>query len=369
MTAVRTVFAAAHVVMKPSYAAVDHAPERPGAPAEIAAHVDWDATTAIRRHLVAHGFGVAEAMDTAHRNELDWSFASELIRRCTPVAPGFVAGAGADHLDRIDDVRELAAAVAWQAGEIHRAGGVPILLSLPWLTARGLDADAFVRFYRDVLERIDGEVLIHWLGPMFLPSLAGYFPGDSFDRVMDLAPEQVRGCKLSLLDAAQERRVRDRLLPRGQIVLTGDDLHFADLIVGDDPAVTATTTLAGKPVALGRFSHALLGILDGLAVPARRALELLGAGDVDAARERLGAMEELGRVVFEPPTMKYKAGLAFLSWLNGRQENAMLPNHVERTRDREHFGRVAEAARRCGALDQADVAAARLAEWERHSRS
>jgi len=362
MSAVRTAFAAAHVVMKSSYGEIDHSIERPGAPDVIAAQIDWDATVAIRRDLISHGFHIAEAMDTAQRNFLDWSVAWELIRRCGELESGFVAGAGADHLASIDDRDQLVDAIAWQAAEIGRMGGVPILLSQPWLCEQRYDSDAFVRFYADVIERIEGEVLIHWLGAMFLPSLDGYFPGDSFDRVMDLDPTKVRGCKLSLLDAAFERRVRDRLHPREQVVLTGDDFNFAELIIGDDPVVTGWTELGGRPLALGRFSHALLGVLDGIAAPAGRALEHLTNGDVDAARELLGPCEELGRVVFEAPTMHYKAGLAFLSWLNGRQETFDLVNHQERARDRAHYERVAVAAEACGAIETA-AARIRLESW------
>ena len=58
----RVAFAAAHVVADPlAYA--------PGGPAVL----DWEATLAFRRHLWAHGLGVAEAMDTAQRGMgLDW---------------------------------------------------------------------------------------------------------------------------------------------------------------------------------------------------------------------------------------------------------------------------------------------------------
>ncbi|MFG0317167.1 MAG: DUF993 family protein [Planctomycetota bacterium JB042] len=357
---VRTAFAAAHVVMRPSYAEVDHAPDRPGRPDEIAPHIDWDATLDQRRHLIRHGLGVAEAMDTAQRNELDWEVAAELIRRTSELGEGFVAGASADHAGTIGSAAELAEAVAWQAGEIVRAGGVPIVMAQPWLVRAGLGPDAFVAFYADVVDRVDGELLIHWLGPMFLPALEGYFPGDSFDRVMDLDPEKVRGCKISLLDPELERRVRERIVPREQFVLTGDDHHFADLIVGDDPAIDGWTSLAGRPLALGRFSHALLGVLDGIAAPARAALDLLADGDVDEARDRLAALEHVGRVAFEPPTRFYKAGLAFLAWVNGRQEAFLLPNHLERTRDLDHLRRLFDAARAAGAIDDAAAAAERL---------
>ncbi len=63
----RVVFAAAHVVRR---SAAETAARR-------AAAVDWEATLAFRRHLWAHGLGVAEAMDTAQRGMgLDWAAAA-----------------------------------------------------------------------------------------------------------------------------------------------------------------------------------------------------------------------------------------------------------------------------------------------------
>src|SRR5450432_1475003 len=42
--------------------------------------IDWQSTLAFRDHLWAHGFAVAEAMDTAQRGMgLSWAQASELI--------------------------------------------------------------------------------------------------------------------------------------------------------------------------------------------------------------------------------------------------------------------------------------------------
>ncbi|MEO0663040.1 MAG: DUF993 family protein, partial [Planctomycetota bacterium] len=54
----RRCYAASRVVMQDAYAGADRG-------ADVAPWVDWDATLAQRAHLDAHGFGVAEAMDTA----------------------------------------------------------------------------------------------------------------------------------------------------------------------------------------------------------------------------------------------------------------------------------------------------------------
>jgi len=358
----RRFYAAAHVVMLPSYAEVDHSHARPCPPEELEPHVDWDATFALRRHLDGHGLGVAEAMDTAQRFELGWDLAWRLIEGAGALGlrEGFIAGAGVDHLPGDADASALVDGVVHQARAIQGAGGLPILLPLVALPARGLDADAYVAHYAAVIDALEGPLFVHWLGQMFHPGLAGYFPDDSFARVMAHAPDKVRGCKLSLLDAALERRVRAELAPRGQVVLTGDDHNFADLIVEGGDTPTDTADLAGRPLALGPFSHALLGVLDGVAAPAGLALRALAAGDAERARALLGPCEAYGRHVFGAPTKHYKVGLAFTSYLAGRQDNWMLPLHLERARDRAHLLRTADLAAAAGAFEDLDLARARL---------
>jgi hypothetical protein len=73
--------------------------------------------------------------------------------------------------------------------------------------------------------------------------------------------------------------------------------------------------------------------------------------------------ERLGQRIFESPTHQYKVGLAFLAWLNGRQANPMLVNHLESARDAAHLEDVARLASESGAIEDAEVAATRLAAW------
>lgn len=360
----RLAFAAAHVVLRPSYRQVAHTREAPGTPEEIAEHLDLPATLALRRHLAAQGFGIAEAMDTAQRFQLGWLNAERLIRACGALQPrhGFIAGAGTDHLPRIENKHDLVDGVVHQVAVIQAAGGLAILLPMPWLVQNAATEQDYVDVYGAIFAACEGPLFVHWLGAMFHPGLAGYFPGDSFTRVMALAPEKVRGCKLSLLDAAHEREVRRTILQRDQIVLTGDDWNFADLIAGDGPELRRTR-MGAHDVALGEFSHALLGVLDGIAVPAGLALRALAHGDRETFLAVMRPCEPYGRVVFEPPTQHYKAGLAFTAWLNGLQDDHMLVNHEERARDWTHYRRVAEAAAACGALTDAELAAARLTQF------
>lgn len=369
----RTCFAAAHVVMRAEYAQVLHSPWRPGPTETISRFIDWQATMAVRRHLDRLGFGVAEAMDTAQRFALGWPAAERLILECGALGlrHGFVAGAGTDHLTGIESKTDLVEGVAFQARVIRQAGGIPIVLPMPWLPRHGATEADYVSVYGDIARACEGPLLVHWLGPMFLPELDGYFPGDSFRKVMALDPEKVRGCKLSLLDAHLEVDLRRELLARDQVVFTGDDLHFARLILGgaaDEgttsvPPVERWSTLGGQDLALGDFSHALLGALDAVALPAQLALRFLARRDGARYLELMAPCEALGRHVFEAPTARYKAGLAFLAWLNGLQDNAMLVNHEERGRDRGHYLGCAALAAAAGALRDAELAARRLREW------
>ena len=67
------------------------------------------------------------------------------------------------------------------------------------------------------------------------------------------------------------------------------------------------------------FSDALLGALAAVGPSASAAIQALDAGDAAEYRRILGPTEELSRHVFAVPTQFYKTGVAFLSWLNGRQ--------------------------------------------------
>ena len=117
----RVAFAAAHVVADP------RAENVPGAPAAL----DWDATLAFRHHLWRHGFGVAEAMDTAQRGMgLDYPATRELIRRSAAEARAaggrIVAGAATDQLPAgpVTLAEVTVHAVLAQVFEQRAAGGV-----------------------------------------------------------------------------------------------------------------------------------------------------------------------------------------------------------------------------------------------------
>jgi len=333
----RSAYAAAHVVVSD----------------EVGEVIDWETTDAQRVFLDGHGFGIAEAMDTAQRFELGWNTARTLIERTAGLglAHGFCAGASADHepgSDRLP-LDRLAAAVAWQVNFVRERGGLPVLLPMPSLSARGCGPNDYVKVYRRIIDGSTGPVLVHWLGPMFLERLDGYFPGDSFERIMALDRERIVGVKFSLLDAAREKAIRAELAPHGQLVYTGDDLHFAELICGEDEGDDDDP-----------FSHALLGILDGIPRPAGLALRFLAHGQRNRFMELMQPCEQLSRLLFEAPTRHYKAGLAFLSWLDGRQANPYLPLCAHRHRDDVHRARLFDLALEARVFADPEAARARM---------
>ncbi len=367
----RLCFAAAHVVMHDAYAALGHRLDTPADATEIRCHVDWNATMGIRRWLDSHGFGIAEAMDTAQRFFLGWESALELLARTSALglAHGFCAGAGTDHLAQVRNLDDLADGVAWQCREIQRLSGIPVVLPMPFLTQHGCGEADYVATYRSIIDRVEGPIFLHWLGPMFLPALQGYFPGDSLRRILALDRQKVRGIKISMLDDALEVRLRRELLPHDQIVLTGDDFHFGRMILGGSPdaprqtvppAVERWTQIGGRDVALGDFSHALLGILDAIAEPAGRALDALTRGCAAKFLDLMDPCETLGRHVFCAPTQHYKAGLAFLAYAAGRQQNAMLIRREDTMREIAHYRRCAELAVLCGALRDDELTTSRI---------
>ncbi|MCB9878118.1 MAG: DUF993 family protein [Planctomycetes bacterium] len=364
--AFRLCFGALHVVLQAGYRQLGHRLDRPGDARAIEDGIDWSATMRLRQAMDGFGIGVAEAMDTAQRFFLGWPSARRLIAEtgALRLPSGFCAGAGTDQLPRVERRTQLIEAVIEQCAYIASHGGIPVILPMPWLCANGAGEQEFVEVYAAIIREVRGPVFLHWLGPMFLASLKGYFPGRSFERIMAIDPSVVRGCKLSLLDAAFEEKVRREMLEREQLVLTGDDFHFGRLMLGDGEAPTRTTRVGEREVALGDFSHALLGILDAIALPTQQALALLQAGDRDGYLARMDRCEELGRFVFQAPTQHYKAGLAFLAWLNGQQDNFMLVNREELARDRAHYLECARLARAAGCVHDAATFDARLAAFE-----
>ena len=107
------------------------------------------------------------------------------------------------------------------------------------LPALGAGPDAYARVYGRLLGQARDKVILHWLGPMFDPGLAGYWGAGDVAQATELVlriiadnAARVDGIKISLLDQAHEEAFRARL-PDGVRLYTGDDFNYAPLIEGD----------------------------------------------------------------------------------------------------------------------------------------
>ncbi len=345
---VRTLYAAAHVVMDPT-ASAD--PWR-------APVVDWDATMAFRRRLWSLGLMIAEAMDTAQRGMgLDWAGAKELIRRSLAEArtiPGadLACGAGTDQLAPADakSLDDVIAAYEEQLTHIEACGGRAILMASRALCRLARSRDDYLKVYSRLIEGARDKVILHWLGDMFDPQLAGYWGSHDVPTAMQTALDliaahagKIDGIKISLLDQAHEETMRARL-PAGVKMYTGDDFNFADTIEGDGQ----------------RHSHGLLGIFDPIAPAAAAALTRLQAGDVVGYRAILAPTVPLSRRIFEAPTQFYKAGVVFLAWINGQQSHFHMLGGLESSRGLIHFADVFRLADQAGLIEDPDLAARRM---------
>ncbi|MFJ2303383.1 dihydrodipicolinate synthase family protein [Streptomyces sp. NPDC087787] len=340
----RTVFSAAHVVADPF---ADVSPDSPAA-------VDWDATLAFRRHLWAHGLGVAEAMDTAQRGMgLDWAGAAELIRRSAAEARAvggrIACGVGTDQLTG-GSLAEIRAAYEEQLAVVEEAGAQAILMASRALAAAAKGPEDYLEVYGHLLRQAAGPVILHWLGPMFDPALDGYWGSadldaatDTFLEVIAAHSDKVDGVKISLLDAQREIDLRRRL-PRGVRCYTGDDFHYPELIAGDEQG----------------FSHALLGIFDPLGPLAAEAVRVLDTGDVKAFRGLLDPTVELSRHLFQAPTRFYKTGVVFLAWLAGHQTHFTMVGGLQSARSLPHLARAYELADGLGLFPDPGLAEERM---------
>ncbi|MFE5774588.1 DUF993 family protein [Brachybacterium sp. NPDC056505] len=379
----RVVYAASHVVP------LAHADNTPGAPAAI----DWEATLGFRRTIWSWGLGVADAMDTAQRNMgLDPAATRELITRSADaahealadpaIAPLFgpdaqvsdlvVAGVSTDHREEAElSLDEIVDAYREQLAATEESGAGAVLMASRHLARAARSAADFEEVYARVLERARRPVVLHWLGTAFDPQLAGYFgssdtaeAAETLLRIIAADPSRIRGVKMSLLDDAAEVAVRDRL-PEGVLMLTGDDFHFSHLIVGDGASPRSTPAADGLsagepgPSADGGFSHALLGAFAATAPAASAAIQALDAGDAARARAILDDAERLARQVFAAPTYHYKAGVAFLSWLNGHQRAFQMVGGLHSARSLPHLSRIVELAAATGNLENPTLAAER----------
>lgn len=269
--------------------------------ARAGGEIDWAATAAEQRRLAELGFGLALGLEPGERAALGWPRLRELAKRTggLGLAQGFVAGAGCEQAGNAPTIGDQIEGIVQHTAAIEEAGGVPVLLPLASLSRRRAREDEYVEVYRALIARIGGPVLLDWTGPRERPELLDYFPGKSFERVMALDPAKVRGARFAHSDVAREARVRRELLARDQLLFSADRAHVAHLLLGANPGMVPErvpeplrfTELAGRSVALGEFSHALLSGAVGLAQELAAALECLAAGDLAGYLERMPALD------------------------------------------------------------------------------
>jgi hypothetical protein len=344
----RVAFSAAHVVSDPL---ADSDPW-------LNAAIDWDKTIAFREHIWDLGLGVAEAMDTAQRGMgLDWPTSLELIQRSVRAAKAkggalVFSGAGTDHL-AVEDAKtidEVISAYEEQVAAVEKAGGRIILMASRALAKLGRSSEDYARVYDRVLSQVREPVIIHWLGDMFDPALAGYWGTTNLDEAMNTAvaiinanAAKIDGVKISLLDKQREIDMRRRL-DKNVKMYTGDDFNYAELIAGDDKG----------------YSHALLGIFDAIAPAASYALSRLAAGDEAGFHDVLGPTVALSRHIFKAPTRFYKTGIVFMAYLNGHQDHFTMVGGQESARSTLHLAELFRLADQAGLLANPELATRRM---------
>jgi hypothetical protein len=344
----RIAYAATHVVADP-LADIDP---------WLDAAVDWDTTIAFRHYLWDLGLGVAEAMDTAQRGMgLDWPGARELIRRALEAAksrPGALigCGVGTDHLEANDHVTidDVIRAYEEQIEAIEAMDGQLIVMASRALARVARGPDDYAKVYGRILSQVKQPVILHWLGEMFDPALAGYWGAADHMAAMDTClgivgdhAAKVDGLKISLLSKEKEIAMRRRL-PEGVRMYTGDDFNYAELIGGDEDG----------------YSDALLGIFDAIAPAASAGLARLAAGDRQGFHGILEPTVPLSRHIFKAPTRFYKTGVVFLAWLNGLQDHFIMVGGQESARSLLHLAELFRLADKARVLHDPELAASRM---------
>ena len=233
---------------------------------------------------------------------------------------------------------------------VEDAGGRIILMASRALAAAAKGPDDYLRVYDRILSQVRQPVILHWLGEMFDPALAGYWGNADHMKAMDTCLEaiaanaaRVDGIKVSLLSKEKEIAMRRRL-PEGVRMYTGDDFNYAELIAGDE---------AGH-------SDALLGIFDAIAPVASAALDALGRGSENEFFDLLEPTVPLSRHIFAAPTRFYKTGVVFLAYLNGLQDHFVMIGGQQSARSLQHLAELFRLADKARVLADPDEAVLRM---------
>src|SRR5207244_4326073 len=156
------------------------------------------------------------------------------------------------------------------------------------------------------------------------------------------------GGTCSCVHASQQVALR-AAWPNGVRLYTGDGFNYPELIDGDG----------------SRHSDALLGIFAAIYPAASVALQAYDAGDAAKARAVLDSTRELGKHIFSAPTFYYETGIAFTSWLNGKQPGFQMVGGLHSGRSVVHLARTFELADQAGLLKDPALAAFRMSDYLR----
>jgi hypothetical protein len=294
-------------------------------------------------------------MDTAQRNMgLDWPAARELIarsaRQADELGGRIASGAGTDHVPDARDPVAVTDAYLEQIEFVESTGSQVIVMASRQLAAHARSENDYRAVYDALLDRVRGPVILHWLGEVFDPALAGYWghpdvaaATDAFVRLVVDHADRIDGVKVSLLSMEHELDLRARL-PAGVRLYTGDDFNYVELIRGDG----------------SHHSDALLGAFAAIAPAASAALACLDDGDLVGYERALAPTLPLARTIFEAPTFHYKTGIAFVAWLCGHQPGFTMVGGLQSARSAVHLARVFELANAAQLFPDPDLAARRL---------
>ena len=211
-------------------------------------------------------------------------------------------------------------------------------------------ADDYIKIYNRLIGASGGNIVLHWLGDVFDPQLAGYWGSSDIDTAIQTVlhiihenQDKIEGIKISLLQEKWEIQMRNQL-PDGVKMFTGDDFNYDKMIAGD----------------ANGYSHALLGIFDTIAPVAGAALTALHAGKVDEYFQIIQPTVPLSKKIFESPTPYYKAGVVFIAWLNGHQNHFIMAGGMQSMRSIVHYAELFQLADQCQVLTNPELAVLRM---------
>ena len=165
-----------------------------------------------------------------------------------------------------------------QMAAIETLGGKLIVMASRALARVATSPADYERVYDRILSQARQPVILHWLGDMFDPALAGYWGsarrrrGDGHGARRHRRATPARSTASRSRCSTRTRRSRCAgACPPGVRMYTGDDFNYAELIAGDG--------VGSEPN--HRHSDALLGIFDAIAPAASAALGELAQGNVE----------------------------------------------------------------------------------------